>query len=281
MRERIYSSHVYLLDLERRNWIDEKEDEFEQVYDDIQRWSVTHNKYLFCQTKRINLLLMGKRRTGKSTIAHVIANPCYLSKEAQLYSPTKQITIHSVSTREIEAASLIYSFNIIDTPGFFSPMKSSKNLSIKATIEKCLEEDITKIHLFAFVIDIQSYVDDQDIESMNFLLNRYPFLKSFLCLIVTHCEETTDQQRARIIEEFFQSENVKKNHFEEIFAKKIFFMGTLRSQSTYSPHQQVIRKQIQTIHQMRQQLIQHLIQLDSEHFFNINQIQASHRCHLL
>ena len=261
--------------------MDEKEDDFEQVYDDIQRWSVSHNKYLFCQTKRHNLLLMGKRRTGKSTIAHVIADPCYLPKDLQLYSPTKEITIHSVSTREISSANLIYCFNIIDTPGFFSPMKSSKNLSIKATVEKCLEEDITKIHLFAFVIDIQSYVDDQDIESMNFLLKHYPFLKNFLCLIVTHCEETTDQQRARIIEEFFQSENVKKNHFEEIFAKKIFFMGTLRSQSIHSPHPQVIRKQIQTVHHMRQQLIQHFIQLDSSHFFNIHQIQSSHHCSLL
>ncbi|CAF4799915.1 unnamed protein product, partial [Rotaria socialis] len=61
---------------------------------------------------------MGKTGTGKTTISKVIENPCYVPPNANIYSGTKQISIHSVSTT-LNNSNDIFLFNIIDTPGMF------------------------------------------------------------------------------------------------------------------------------------------------------------------
>jgi hypothetical protein len=53
-----------------------------------------------------------------------------------------------------------------------------------------MKEDVTNIHLFAFGINLQSNLETEDIDSMIFLQNSYPFFQQYISLIVTHSEET-------------------------------------------------------------------------------------------
>src|SRR5205807_1375247 len=105
--------------------------------------------------------------------------------------------------------------------------KFIKNEKIKSIINKCMEEDVTNIHLFGFVINLQTNLDNEDIDSMIFVKENYPFLHDYICLIVTHCEETNLQQREDKINEFFESSTVLKYNLKDFFGKKIFFMGSL------------------------------------------------------
>ncbi|CAF1395219.1 unnamed protein product [Rotaria socialis] len=271
---------------ERQSWMYERDNlpDFNEMMNEVKQWSNQNNKYLIRHTRTHNLLLMGKTRTGKTTIAKVIENPCYIPPDRKIYSETKQITIHSVSTTLINSNN-IYSFNIIDTPGMFDKVKQQnktiKNDKIKRTIDKCMEQDVTNIHLFAFVINLQTNLDIEDIYSMIFVKENYPFLHEYICLIVTHSEETNWQQREDKINDFFQSDLVQKNNLKDFFGKKVFFMGSLRPELVNYPNKQSVREQIINVHQMRDIFIDYIIHLDSNHFFNIHHVNMPNNCQIL
>ncbi|CAF1302268.1 unnamed protein product [Adineta steineri] len=275
---------------ESENWMyndddDDKMINFNKIMDEVQEWSDRNNKYEIRYTLTHNLLLMGKTRTGKTTIAKVIENPCYIPPDAKLYSETKQVTIHPVATTLNNNNNIIYCFNIIDTPGLFDKVKyenrSLTNNKIKKSIEKCMEEDITNIHLFAFVINLQSNLDRDDIDSMIYVKNNYSFLHKYICLIVTHSEETNQQQRQNKIDEFFQSDQIIKHNLKDFFGERIFFMGSLRSQLILYPNKQSIRQQIKNVHQMREIFIEYIQNLDPNDYFNIHHIKNSNICTIL
>ena len=50
----------------------------------------------------------------------------------------------------------------------------------KKAIDKCIEEDVTNIHLFAFVISLQTNLDIEDINSMIFVKDNYSFLHEYI-----------------------------------------------------------------------------------------------------
>jgi GTP-binding protein EngB required for normal cell division len=264
---------------------DDQRENFDEIINEVIKWSYENNKYFIRHTITYNLLLMGKTRVGKTTIARVIENPCYLPPSAKLYSETKEITIHTVATTIFNHENIISCFNIIDTPGMFDKVnKSNKSLSnqqIKRAIDKCISEDVTNIHLFAFVINLQTNLDKQDIQSMIFVKDNYPFLHEYICLIVTHSEETNYQQREEKIEEFFQSDKIIQNNLKEFFGKRIFFMGSLRSQLTTYPNKQSVRQQIKNVHQMRDTFIEYIHTLDTNHSFNIHRVHNYNICNLL
>ncbi|CAF3652745.1 unnamed protein product [Rotaria socialis] len=142
-RENDNHETIYLIRLENNNWMHERDSltDFNEMTNEVQRWSNENNKYLIRHTIIHNLLLMGKTGTGKTTISKVIENPCYVPPNANIYSGTKQISIHSVSTT-LNNSNDIFLFNIIDTPGMFDKVKKQNKLvindKIKRTIDKCI-----------------------------------------------------------------------------------------------------------------------------------------------
>ncbi|CAF3594785.1 unnamed protein product [Rotaria socialis] len=258
--------------------------DFNDMMNEVKKWSNQNNKYLIRHTITHNLILMGKTRSGKTTIAKVIENPCYMPPDGKIYSETKQIAIHSVSTALINSNS-IYSLNIIDTPGMFDKVKQQnktiKNDKIKRSIDKCMEQDVTNIHLFAFVINLQTNLDIEDIYSMIFVKEKYPFLHEYICLIVTHAEETNWQQREDKINDFFQSDLVQKNNLKGFFGKKIFFMGSLRPELVNYPNKQSVCQQIKNVHQMRDIFMDYIIHLDPTNYFNIHRVNMPNNCQIL
>lgn len=248
---------------------------------DVKRWSLKHDDFEYCQTKTINLLLMGRTRTGKTTMAHVLRDPTYLPPPTEIYSQTKEIQIHPYGMKLRQSdTNLIYCINIIDTPGMFDRTKyaekSLKNTQIRSTIDECLTENLGSIHLFAFVINIHSNLEEEDIRSMIFVKKNYPQLKDFMCLIVTHCEEIHHEERKRKVEAFFQSEQIFSNHLKEFFSNQVFFMGSLKSELRFYPNSLAIKQQIRNVHQMRRTFLTYLINhIDQRHFFRIQQIQPN------
>ncbi|CAF1188766.1 unnamed protein product [Rotaria sp. Silwood1] len=273
-------------DNDRGGWMNEDDDEiqFNDMIAEVKRWSASKNKYPFRQTITHNLLLMGKTRTGKTTVANVLADPCYVPPDAKLHSETREVSVHPVAATMIRE-NIVYCFNVVDTPGLYDKVTKSgtpmTNDRIKAAIDECIKKDVTNMHLFAFVISLQSNVDVDDINSMVFVRDNYPKLHQFICLLVTHCEESTTEQREAKVNEFFDSQEVVNHKLKEFFAQKIFYMGALRPELKTHPNKQSVRQQIRNVHKMRETFLEYIIALDVKDSFNIHRVDMQGGCTLL
>lgn len=170
-------------------------------------------------------MLIGRSRTGKSTIKRLLVNPTSIPEEMKLKSETKDPifeTFHIADTNTV--------LNIIDTPGLFERGEKTDNIRsnemILKTIKVCVNKEITKFHFICFCVSITNGINQQDIESLKMLSK---FLGNDLsrnsCLIVTYCELKDEKQRDEI------RDQLKKDaHFEEInsfFQLGIYFSGSI------------------------------------------------------
>ncbi|UJR08368.1 hypothetical protein I4U23_012639 [Adineta vaga] len=228
---------------------------------------------------------MGRTRTGKTTVAKVLADPFYVPPEAKLHSATKEVTIHPIAAIMNEE-NHVYCFNVVDTPGLFDKVKGNNialsNERIKAAIDECINKDVTNMHLFAFVISFLGHVNVEDIDSIEFVIKYYPNLRPYICLLVTHSEESLPDQRSNKMLEFFQSKEVIQRGFKEFFKDRIFYMGSLRPELRTHPNYKSAEFQIENILDMRQTFLNHVTRLDVKNTFNIHRVKKeSSGCILL
>ncbi|CAF0798718.1 unnamed protein product [Adineta ricciae] len=232
------------------------------------------NKYEIFQRKTLNLVFMGKSGIGKKTISNVLENPFYISSPSKLYYENTQIDLHPISIQNchFNQPNWICCLNILSTCEI---MKKTKKI-----IDKCVQEDLTHIHFFAFVCNFQKNLDEQEINSLKFIVKNYSFLQKYFYLIFTHCEETNSIERNDKLKEFFQCEHLQQYHFEEFFNEKIFFLGSLRSQLLSSPDKTLFQEQFNKICLMRNIFLDFLSNLNPNDYFHIEQISSWNNCHI-
>ena len=73
------------------------------------------NDYKFFECSYRNLVLLGRTRTGKSTISNMIENPLYLPPTLSLFSTTRDITFKTTAAKHNGQS---YFLTIIDSPGY-------------------------------------------------------------------------------------------------------------------------------------------------------------------
>ncbi|CAF3707462.1 unnamed protein product [Didymodactylos carnosus] len=95
-----------------------------------------------------NIVLIGRSRSGKSTIAHVIEDFKYVPPLRKFYSETREIEFHKIASTLIQS-NTVFHFNVIDTPGFYETARSSEtklsNEQIQDHINRCIKNDVTQI----------------------------------------------------------------------------------------------------------------------------------------
>jgi hypothetical protein len=87
-------------------------------------------------------------------------------------------------------------------------------------------------------------------------------------LIITHCEEKSEEERNHFIDEFFQHPDVIKHGLREFFGLGVYFTGCLRAQLQSNPNNEAASQQARNVFQMRQKLLDFLIARDET--FNIH-----------
>lgn len=218
------------------------------------------NQYQFSQCSDRNIVLIGRTRTGKSTISNVIRDPFHLPPLPSLFACTRNITFNRITTTHRGNA---YFFTIIDSPGLYDSMRNEgerlTNNTIKKHLDQCITKDITHIHAFAFVFSSSSGINIEDIQSMMFIQKNYPELRNFFVLIITHCEEKNEEERRSFVEEFFQHPDVIKHGLREFFGLGVYFTGSLRPQLQRLPNLLAARAQANNILEMRKKLLDFLI----------------------
>ena len=222
------------------------------------------NPFQFWRCEDRNIVLIGRTRTGKSTIAEVVKDIMHVASPQQLYSETKQIQYHSIATDTAERK--WYHFNFIDIPGFFDISTTHRdklsNERIVSYLQELMQKDITTIHMFAFVFNLAAGINERDLETMVYVKKMYPHLTKYMALVITHCEQVAEAERDRVKSNFFQHPTVVKNKLQEYFQLGVLFMGCFRHESVSRANDVSMYCEYNNILDMRKEFVETCIKCD-------------------
>jgi GTPase Era involved in 16S rRNA processing len=222
-----------------------------------------------CEERTI--LLMGRTRTGKSTIAGVLATTLYKPKKLNIYSDTRQTEIRTIFTTDRDTRKS-YRFTIIDTPGFFDLTRDKtsrlQNEDIREHIKSCLQFDVRHVNLIGIVFNLANGINERDIEAMIYIKENFRGIENNTALVITNCEQMNESERIRLIKQFFQHPKVKQHNLANFFQQGVLFMGCLRYESLETINESAIYLEYNNILDMRTAFIKKCIQCTSTFSFH-------------
>ena len=252
----------------------------EEFLQNLREIDKTNNPYQFHKCSDRNIILMGRTRTGKSTIADVINDIKHVSKSHELYSQNQTINFKTISTDTNN--DMCYYFNFIDLPGFFDMSINGKekltNDKINSYLQEFMAKNITNIHMFAFVFNLAAGINERDIETMLYVKNKYPYLDKYMALVITHCEQLPENQRKRLIEDFFRHPTVIQSKLKDYFKIGTLFMGCIRHESVNTANEKSMYFEYNNILDMRMEFIETCIKCETP--FNFYQGQNATSCRI-
>ncbi|UJR11059.1 hypothetical protein I4U23_015243 [Adineta vaga] len=175
-----------------------QEDKRQKLLKEIQEDYLANGDYKMKTVQHVNILIIGRTRTGKSTIKTLLVDPTNIPDELTLKSGTKDPHFQSFHLNEKNTV-----LNIIDTPGLFERSSNEidirDNETIMNTIKMCANMEITKFHAICFCVSLTNGINEQDITSTEKLIEYMgPEISKNSCLIITHCESKTEAQRENL-----------------------------------------------------------------------------------
>ena len=199
-----------------------------------------------------NIVIIGRSRTGKSTIKTMLINPTDPPKDLSLMAGTRDASMQSFF---VDDENLI--LNIIDTPGVFEHQTTEDirrdNDTIVAAIEKCIKLEITKYHLICFAFSMPAGIQSDDIEALQLFIDRLgPDVSQNSCLIITRAEAKTPEQRSKLRQELLNDTQFKK--ISNYFKRGIFFTGSI-NHDDYQQGNASIVEQYMNVLEYRKELL--------------------------
>jgi len=162
-------------------------------------------------SKSINILLIGKTTTGKSTIVQTLKNPSKVPPPRRLFSRTIDPELFQFNVYDSKGG--LWNLNIIDSPGLFEAREKIDNIRnneiIMDTIIKFLDENIFDINVVGIVHGGISILDI-DLKAFDIVIGYLGNeLSSNAALIITGCEAKSDEELQILKKEFEEGEKLK------------------------------------------------------------------------
>lgn len=236
------------------------------VNENLHTSDALHNKFRFQTCMDRNLILVGRTRTGKSTLVNVLNDVFSTTQESRYYTKTIAPIFHKLISLDVGTDTRLF-IQVIDTPGFFALAPKDKsgrvihgNDTTKTFIDLCISHDVTNVHMFALIINIAGEINNEDIETMLFVAKHYHFLSSTAALILTHCEDMDDAQRNNARKRLFMHPKLHGKKLEEtFFGIGVFYMGCIKYECEKNNDGRSFKRQYENVSRMRTQLIDALM----------------------
>ena len=225
----------------------------ETIKREIEKEFKENGEYKMKKVEHINILIIGRTRTGKSTIKALLIDPTSIPDDLTLKSGTRDPQFQAFHLQDKDVV-----INIIDTPGLFE--RSSQEIDIRDnktilnTIKMCATMEITKFHAICFCAALTSGINVEDISSIRTLIDYFGKETSKnSCLIITHCESKDEKQRHKLQQELTEDVYFKK--IAPFFKLGVLFSGSI-NRDDYNNGNESVYNQYFTVVDYRAQLIQ-------------------------
>jgi len=214
-------------------------------------------KYQVSKTTARYILLIGRTRTGKSTLKEMLTNPAGLTTTLNLHSETRN--------PEFQMLTVVYegkltTLAIIDTPGLFERSNNDKtnirdNAHIISLIKLFVNLEITKIHVIFFVIRLESGIHDEDIKACLEFKDYIENFQNNCALLITGCESNSKELNDDLIEKFWQDSKVKEQKLKEFFRLGVYFSGRINHRDFEQGNDKTVYRQFNNVVRYRNELL--------------------------
>ncbi|CAF3694624.1 unnamed protein product [Rotaria socialis] len=193
-----------------------------------------------------NILLLGRRKSGKTTLVKMIENPTRVCEELTLVSSQVSIDIRSLSNSKLGLL-----MKIVDTVGFIDSDDVGERF--QTIRQHCINYDVTEIHLICLCVSITEGIRKQDIQCINSIKKHFPeSIEHNLCMIMTRCESKMEGTRKGLYEGL-KNDTLFKSVIN-LFEQGIYFSGAL-NYDDWNQGNDCLEGQFENIYNYREKLL--------------------------
>ncbi|UJR11901.1 hypothetical protein I4U23_016079 [Adineta vaga] len=224
--------------------------EIRKIYNEKQTNKLSPRSYQ--RDEQRNILIIGRRRTGKTTLKNVLQDPCYIPDDSTLFSRTPSIILHPL----VQISDSNLSLRIVETSYPFERSSTEQNNDeqVWKINQFCTENNITQFHSIFFCTSFESNINNEDVEILHKLVQHFgEQIRSHLCLIITRCELKDNRQCNHLLDELYND-----IHFKEVipyFNERIYFTGSTSQDSYKRRDLNLLVDQFETVYEYRENLI--------------------------
>jgi len=222
-----------------------------------------------------NIIFVGKTRSGKSTCLNVLKYPFTFVKLSSLFSETVEASINhfTVELQGDNNEKFNFNISIIDTPGLFEVSDKGTqrdNDALEEVVLKCMNSEITKIHMIFFVVAYGSQgINPQDIEALEKFIKLFDGAQSHVHVLITKAEKLSDSDKQKIEKDFRSFP--KMQELLKIVNPKMFFIGAVEASDYDQGFVDSFKSSMSNVLNLRQDLFLHIFQ--KETFFELNALK--------
>ncbi|CAF3335268.1 unnamed protein product [Rotaria socialis] len=234
--------------------------------------------YEVYSTKKINILVVGRSHSGKTTLIRSLENPMYASTYTE-YARTRDPKNHTLVTR-YKQTNLYYQLNMIDTAGLQEVAEQKENQRTDEQLldlaARCVKQEITTLNIVIFMSEAGK-THTQDIDVFNSIMEFLGAKFENICMMVlSHCEGFKEDRLAQFVDNIrTHPSSAKAFNYCKL---GVFFHGAIDydDMSTFEDDinfkRLYIRRKMERIAPMRQSLMEIFISR-AGHEVSVDQIQ--------
>jgi GTPase SAR1 family protein len=223
-----------------------------------------NNKHVLESAMTRNVLILGKSRSGKSTMIGVLKDPTYAAEQLSLFANKEGPQFQAFSLRDIEDETLRYNLNIIDTPGLqeqgqMGNEEKRNDEAILKSIMFCLKNEVTKIHMLVVCVSAFQGVSNSDAEAFEAYIKQFYHENIPIVLCISRAESKTESEKQKLAEEF-------KSHafFGQLLKKDnvcVQFMGCVDENTAYHAFsEKELQRLYRNVYKMRNTMLQSIFE---------------------
>jgi GTPase SAR1 family protein len=247
-----------------------------QEVDEIRKVVHNNNKHVLESASTRNVLILGKSRSGKSTMIGVLKDPTFAAEELSLFANKMEAQFQAFSLRDVQDEKTRYNLNVIDTPGLEEQGKENEAVrsdeSILKSIQFCLRNEITKIHMLVICVSAFQGVSNSDCAVFEAYIKEFFHEKIPIVICISRAESKTESEKQKLAEEF------KSHSFFGPLLKNpnvsVQFMGCVdESTAHHASSEKDLQRLYRNVYKMRLTMLQAIF--DSKDFVSMVELPGA------